>query len=74
MSLEVGEWVVCKNAGRDEECVTGRVMGICKDSLNMINSYIMQTSEGSFLQINPHKTCRCNRIGSCGLKRAFQDN
>ena len=74
MTLEVGELIVCKNAGKNGQCITGRVMGICKDSLNMINSYIMQTSEGSFLQINPHKTCRCNKIGSCNLKRALQGN
>lgn len=73
MTLEVGEWVVCKNATKNGECVTGRVIGICKDSLDMINSYVMQTSEGSYLQIDPYKTCRCNRIGSCSLGRAFQN-
>ena len=72
MALEVGEWVVCKNAGSDGKCVSGRVMGICKDSLDMIISYILQTVEGRYLQINPHKTCRCNKIGSCSLKRTFQ--
>ena len=71
MTLEVGEWVVCKNEGKHGDCITGKVVGICKDSLNMINSYIMVTRSGSFLQISPHKTCRCNKIGSCRLRGSF---
>ena len=73
MELEIGEWTVIKNIDRKGECANAKVIGICKDSFNMINSYIVETSSGLFMQIKPHKTCRCNKIGSCSLKRVYQN-
>lgn len=74
MNLEVGEWTAIKNTDRNGECFTGKVVGICKDSFNMIYSYILESSSGTYMQVKPSKVCRCNRIGSCSLKRAFQPN
>ena len=74
MILEVGEWIVIKNGNRNGECFPGKVVGICKDSFDMINSYIMESSSGTYMQVKPNKVCRCSNIGSCSLKRAFQPN
>ncbi|UCC16041.1 MAG: hypothetical protein JSU58_06600 [Dehalococcoidales bacterium] len=73
MNLEVGEWIVIKNEDKNGECSEGKVVGICRDSLDMINSYIMESSSGTYMQVKPNKVCRCNRIGSCSLRRAFQN-
>lgn len=62
MTLEVGQWVVCENAGNDGESITVKVVGICKDSLNVINSYIMQTTSGEYIQIKPPNLHRCQVI------------
>ena len=71
MYLEVGERVVCKNAGSNGECATVKVVGISKDNQNMKDTYIMATRLGTYLQVKSDNSCLCNDIDSCSLNRAF---
>jgi hypothetical protein len=69
MNLEVGEQIVCKNAGRNGECVTVKVVGISKDSQDM--TYIMATRLGTYFQVKSHNVCVCNNIDACSLRRTY---
>ena len=47
MTLEMGDQVVCKNAGINGKCATVKVVGISKDNRDMADTYIMATRLGT---------------------------
>ena len=68
MTLEVGDRVICKNAGIKGECAAVKVVGISRDNRNMADTYIMATRLGTYFQIKSHTACICNNINSCSSK------
>jgi ribosomal protein L35AE/L33A len=57
MRLEVGEKIVYEN--RIGESITGKIIGIARNNINVITTFTVALDSGQYVQIPPYNVCRC---------------
>ena len=59
MQLEIGERIMFQSEEEFGQYVTGKIIGIVKNSLNMVHTYLVEMDSSTHVQISPYNVCRC---------------
>jgi hypothetical protein len=59
MGFEIGERIMFQDEAEYGQYETGKIVGIAKNSLDMIITYLVELDSRQYVQINPYNVCRC---------------